>query len=179
MKIEAIPAEATRFKETELGPLPEEWQVVRLGEVATIASGGSAPQGNRYFGGPYPFVRVQHLDVDNDMVRRWDLITDKAVKRYKLKLFPKGTIVFPKSGAAIRLEKRAMLPVDAYLVSHLCAVLPDESRVLGLFAFYALRNVRFAETKAEGYPTLRLSELSVHVKTWDHPFRMDLRPRGW
>ncbi len=20
---------------------------------------------------------------------------------------------------------------------------------------------------------------SVHVKTWDHPFRMDLRPRGW
>jgi adenine-specific DNA methylase len=22
-------------------------------------------------------------------------------------------------------------------------------------------------------------EHSVHVKTWDHPFRMDLRPRGW
>ncbi|WP_051080476.1 restriction endonuclease subunit S [Thermus scotoductus] len=35
MKIEAIPAEATRFKETELGPLPEEWRVVRLGEVLT------------------------------------------------------------------------------------------------------------------------------------------------
>ncbi|WP_126216807.1 hypothetical protein [Thermus scotoductus] len=33
MKIEAIPAEATRFKETELGPLPEEWRVVRLGDL--------------------------------------------------------------------------------------------------------------------------------------------------
>lgn len=33
MKIEAIPAEATRFKETELGPLPEEWQVVRFNDA--------------------------------------------------------------------------------------------------------------------------------------------------
>ena len=24
-----------------------------------------------------------------------------------------------------------------------------------------------------------LTRPSVHVKTWDHPFRMDLRPRGW
>ena len=23
------------------------------------------------------------------------------------------------------------------------------------------------------------AKVSVHVKTWDHPFRMDLRPRGW
>jgi restriction endonuclease S subunit len=27
------------FKETELGPLPEEWEVVRLGEVVKIIKG--------------------------------------------------------------------------------------------------------------------------------------------
>jgi hypothetical protein len=36
------------FQMTELGPLPKEWRVVRLGEVAAITSGGSALQGEQY-----------------------------------------------------------------------------------------------------------------------------------
>jgi Restriction endonuclease S subunits len=56
------------FKETELGPLPEEWEVVRLGEVAEITMGQSPPgetyntqgigmpflQGKAEFGKVYP-----------------------------------------------------------------------------------------------------------------------------
>jgi type I restriction enzyme S subunit len=56
------------FKETELGPLPEEWKVVRLGEVAEITMGQSPPgetyntqgigmpflQGKAEFGRVYP-----------------------------------------------------------------------------------------------------------------------------
>jgi len=107
------------YRMTQLGPLPEEWRVVKLGEVAVVKSGGPAPQGDQYFvGGKHPFVRVQHLDLNNDYILRWDLITDEAVQRYRLRKFPAGTIVFPKSGASIRLEKRAILPVDAYIVSH-------------------------------------------------------------
>ena len=148
------------FQMTDLGPLPKEWRVVRLGEVAAITSGGSAPQGGQYFlNGKNPFVRVQHLDIDGDYVRRWDLITDEAVEHYRLKKFPAGTIVFPKSGAAIRLEKRAILLVDAYIVSHLCAVLPKTSKVDRWFIFYSLRAKRLAEDKAEGYPVLNLSEI--------------------
>jgi type I restriction enzyme S subunit len=148
------------YKMTELGPLPKEWRVVRLGEVAEITSGGSAPQGKRYFlNGKNPFVRVQHLDIDGDYVRRWDLITDEAVEHYRLKKFPAGTIVFPKSGAAIRLEKRAILLVDAYIVSHLCAVLPETSKVDRWFIFYSLRAKKLAEHKAEGYPVLNLYEI--------------------
>jgi len=148
------------YKMTELGLLPEEWRVVRLGEVAEITSGGSAPQGKRYFlNGKNPFVRVQHLDIDGDYVRRWDLITDEAVEHYRLKKFPAGTIVFPKSGAAIRLEKRAILLVDAYIVSHLCAVLPETSKVDRWFIFYSLRAKKLAEHKAEGYPVLNLYEI--------------------
>lgn len=148
------------FQMIELGPLPEDWRVVRLGEVAAITSGGSAPQGEQYFlNGKNPFVRVQHLNIDGDYVRRWDLITDEAVEHYRLKKFPAGTIVFPKSGAAIRLEKRAILLVDAYIVSHLCAVLPKTSKVDRWFIFYSLRAKRLAEDKAEGYPVLNLSEI--------------------
>lgn len=145
---------------TELGPLPEEWRVVRLREVAIVKSGGSAPQGEIYFlGGKHPFVRVQHLDVDTDHVQHWDLITDEAVQRYHLQKFPAGTIVFPKSGASIRLEKRAMLLVDSYIVSHLCAVLPKVDAIERLFLFYSLKAMRLSEDKADGYPVLNLSEI--------------------
>jgi len=147
------------FKETEIGLVPEDWKTVKLGDVAEISSGGSAPQGDNYFNGKNPFIRVQHIEREGDRVIKWDLITDDAVKKYKLKIYPKGTIVFPKSGASIYLEKRAMLPLDAYIVSHLCAVISNNKNVNQKFLFYELRNIKLSKDKADGYPTLNLSEV--------------------
>ena len=147
------------FKETEIGLIPEDWKTVKLGDVAEISSGGSAPQGDSYFNGKNPFIRVQHIDREGDKVIKWDLITDDAVKKYKLKIYPKGTIVFPKSGASIYLEKRAMLPIDTYIVSHLCAVISNDKNVNQKFLFYELRNIELSKDKADGYPTLNLSEV--------------------
>ncbi len=147
------------YKETELGLLPKEWKLVKLEDVAKISSGGSAPQGKNYFNGKNPFIRVQHIDNREYIIQKYDFITDKAVEDYKLKIYPKRTIVFPKSGASVYLEKRAVLPIDAYIVSHLCAVLSDKDGVLQDFLFYVLRNVKFAKEKTDGYPTLNLSEV--------------------
>jgi type I restriction enzyme S subunit len=151
------------YKMTELGPLPEEWQVVPLRLLGQISAGGSAPQGSHYFGGTHSFVRVQHLDEDGYEVRRWDLITDEAVQRYRLRLFPPGTIVFPKSGASIRLEKRAILARPSYLVSHLCAIIPNYDIVNGDFLLFALKRIPLAAEKAEGYPTLSLTEIGQRL----------------
>jgi len=148
------------FKETELGPLPEEWEVVGLGEVAEISSGGSAPQGKEYFGGKNPFIRVQHLDNDNYTIKGCDYITDEAVRKYKLKLFPKGTIIFPKSGASIYSEKRAKLPFDAYIVSHLMAVISRSPLLLQDYLFFNLISKKLSKNKADNYPTLNISEVS-------------------
>ncbi len=147
------------FKKTGIRLIPEDWKTVKLGDVAEISSGGSAPQGDNYFNGKNPFIRVQHIDREGDKVIKWDLITDDAVKKYKLKIYPKGTIVFPKSGASIYLEKRAMLPIDTYIVSHLCAVISNDKNVNQKFLFYELRNIELSKDKADGYPTLNLSEV--------------------
>jgi len=159
--MKAQTAEENGFKETEIGLIPSDWDVVKLEEIADISSGGSAPQGEKYFNGKNPFIRVQHVEEDTNRIARWNLITDEAVKKYKLKLYSKGTIVFPKSGASIYLEKRAMLPVDAYIVSHLCAVKADNQKANQEFLFYELRNINLSENKADGYPTLNLSEVKI------------------
>ena len=57
-------AESVPLKETEIGLVPEEWKVVKLGEIGEVTAGGSAPQERYYFNGRHPFVRVQHLDED-------------------------------------------------------------------------------------------------------------------
>jgi len=158
--------EASRInlKETEIGEIPKDWEVVKLGEVASITSGGPAPQGEEYFSkGSFPFVRVQHIDNTNSRIERYDLITQQAVLDYGLRLFRKGTIVFPKSGASIFLEKRAMLPVDSFIVSHLCAVNSTDNSLLQLYLFYVLQNTKLAENKADNYPTLNLSEIRQTV----------------
>ncbi|WP_413217107.1 response regulator transcription factor [Thermus oshimai] len=46
----------------------------------------------------------------------------------------------------------------------------------GGFGLDLLRHLR--QELGRKIPVFVLSG-SVHVKTWDHPFRMDLRPRGW
>ncbi|MGB9807687.1 MAG: restriction endonuclease subunit S [Thermosulfidibacteraceae bacterium] len=148
------------FKQTEIGLIPEDWEVVRLGDVVEVKAGQSAPQGEKYFqNGKYPFIRVQHIDNSDYKIIGWDLINDIAVKDYCLKLFPKDTIVFPKSGATVYLEKRAMLPFNAYIVSHLCAINSKSENLLQKFLFYFFVNQKLANKKAEGYPTLNLSEI--------------------
>lgn len=139
--------------------MPDDWDVKMLGDIADVSSGGSAPQGDKYFNGENPFIRVQHIGQDSDSINRYDLITDEAVKKYKLKKYKSGTIVFPKSGASIYLEKRAMLPVDAYIVSHLCSVNTAQKDVDQEFLFYGLKQIPLSKGKADGYPTLNLSEV--------------------
>lgn len=53
-------ADRVPMQETELGPLPEEWRVVRLGEVAEYMRSGGTPRRSepRYWGGEIPFVLI-------------------------------------------------------------------------------------------------------------------------
>ncbi len=149
----------TKFKKTEIGDIPEGWEVRKLGEIAHLEGGQSAPQGERYFqNGKYPFIRVQHISNEHK-ITGYDLINSEAIKDFRLKLFPKGSIIFPKSGASIFQEKRAILPFDSYVVSHLCVVIPDKGEANNLFLYYVLVRKKLAENISHNYPSLRISEL--------------------
>lgn len=135
------------------------WPKLPLEDFASVSTGQSAPQNASHFGGNNRFVRVSHLDRESGAIVGFDALTDEAVRDRGLRLHKAGTIVFPKSGASVRLEKRAQLPFDAYLVSHLAAVEGNPGIVDQSYLFYALRAHRFSAGKADGYPTIRLSEI--------------------
>ncbi|MBT9145485.1 MAG: Type-1 restriction enzyme EcoKI specificity protein [candidate division WS2 bacterium] len=143
----------------------KKWERKRLGEVCEVFSGSSAPQEKKYFeNGKYPFVRVQDLGrygkTDN-LKDTKDHVNDIAIKELKLKSAKKGTILFPKSGAAITTNNRAILGTDAFIVSHLTAVKPKEGIADTLFIYYWLcltDMIQYMENP--GYPSLKLSIIS-------------------
>jgi type I restriction enzyme S subunit len=79
-----------------------------------------------------------------------------------LKKARKGASVFPKSGASILTNSRAMLGCDSYIVSHLAIVDANKALLDDYYLHYFLRTVDFGEIaqSEEGYPSLRLSEIS-------------------
>lgn len=141
------------------------WEWKKLGEVGALFSGTAAPQEPKFFqGGRYPFVRVQDLSRygrTRNLVDTKDKVNDLAVGHLSLKLATKGTILFPKSGAAIHTNSRAILGVDAYIVSHLAAVKPSDGVVLSDWLFYWLCQVDMQQySENEAYPSLKLSRIA-------------------
>lgn len=102
------------------------WPIKKLGEIAQVTAGDPAPQRPEDFSGNgTPFVRMQDVGRFGQttcLVETKDRLSPSASTR--LKRFPAGSILVPKSGASIRLNHRAILGIEAHVVSHLAVIVP-------------------------------------------------------
>ncbi len=145
------------------GEISANWGYERIGKVCDVFSGTSAPQDRAYFSAEgKPFIRVSDLAVygrTSNLVSCRDYVNEQAIKEKRLVLAQKGTVLFPKSGAAILNNNRALLGVDAYIVNHLAAITPM-GNIDSRFLFYFLCNIDMAQyIPNPSYPSLRLSEI--------------------
>ena len=114
-------------RETEIGPIPAHWQVVRLGEVATVRAGVAFPV--KYQGcknGQFPFYKVSDMNLpgnDIEMEQSANWLDDSTARLIKAKPFPPGTIIFPKVGGALYTNKKRLLRVHAFLDNNLIGVM--------------------------------------------------------
>jgi type I restriction enzyme S subunit len=131
-------------------------------EIAFLGAGNPAPQGEEHFeNGTYPFVRVRDMgELRNDVYiyDTNDHVNEKAIR--KMKLFPKGTVLFTKSGMSTLLNQRAILGKDMYVVSHIGTVSPL-SEIQSEWFYYWLRTVGFESLiHATTLPSLKLSTVN-------------------
>ena len=141
--------------------LPDGWRWAKLCEVAHVFAGSGAPQGKEFFDpNGLPFVRVSDLGVVRrtaNLTEVRDKLSAKALKDCSLVLAKKGTVVFPKSGAAITTNNRAILGMDAYIVGHLLAIEPTDA-VISLWLYWSLCQVDMMDYSDNvGYPSLKQS----------------------
>ncbi|KYC45933.1 MAG: Type-1 restriction enzyme MjaXIP specificity protein [Candidatus Methanofastidiosum methylothiophilum] len=114
---------ATGYKMTELGPLPQEWEVVRLGDLMKITSGGTPSRKiKEYYNGNNLWVKSGELE-DNIILDTEEKITDDAIKNSSAKIFPKDTVLIAMYGATV--GKTAILKKEATTNQAICAILPN------------------------------------------------------
>jgi type I restriction enzyme S subunit len=138
------------------------WPIKSLGEVAQVTAGDPAPQRSEDFADDgFPFVRMQDVGrfgQTTNLIKTKDRIV--AAVSAKLKRFPIGSILVPKSGASIRLNHRAILGIEANVVSHLAVIVPNAS-LNNRFAYYWLCGIDLSGVAHDAdLPSMKTSELA-------------------
>ena len=84
------------YKITELGALPEEWEVVRLGDVAKKMKAGGTPRRGikEYWGGNIPFVLIEDMTSGGLYLSKTkETITEKGLNNSSAWLVPSNTLL--------------------------------------------------------------------------------------
>ena len=108
-------------------------------KLCKIIGGNPAPKGEDAFSDEgVPFLKMKDLGRYH-RTRNLDNIENKVsdiiAKKNRLKIVRKGCILLPRSGS-VALNHRAILGVDSYMVSHICALeVIDENRVFNEFLY--------------------------------------------
>ena len=139
---------------------------VRLDTVAEIRAGNSAPQGREYFqDGELPFIRTSDVGAthrSSNFTGTKDKLNQRAANEKRLRLFPSGTILFPKSGASIFLNHRVVMGEPSYVTSHLAGIVCNAQKASAKYVYHLLCQVDAREiTPDQSYPSLRLKDIGA------------------
>lgn len=141
----------------------EGWEVKPLNEIALVSAGNSAPQEKELFeNGIYPFIRTSDVGQikKGTISSSIDYLNKNGI--VGLKLFKKGTILFPKSGASTFLNHRVMMMIDGYVSSHLATIKADNSRIDDKYLFYYLTIIDAKDLMQDiAYPSLKTSDIGL------------------
>lgn len=149
--------ENVKLKETETGLIPEDWEVVRLGEVADIKSGGTPSRNNPDFwiNGNIPWIRSEQCQ-DSFIESAIEFITEKGLNNSSAKIFPPDTVLIAMVGAT--LGKTGYLKIKAATNQNVAGVYSyNLAKLSQLFLFYTMQSRYSDFAKEGGYKMANLS----------------------
>ncbi len=115
-------------KQTEIGPIPNSWKVVKIGNIAALKSGGtpSRKKEKYWIDGTIRWVKTGEVDycVINDTEEK---INFAGLENSSAKMFPRGTLIMAMYGQGITRGKVAILGVEAATNQACVAFFPDPS----------------------------------------------------
>jgi len=122
-------------KQTEIGEMPENWKVVRLGEISRVSSGGTPDRSQpSYWNGSIPWVKTGEIDY-NTIIETSEGITEEGLKNSSAKLYAPGTLLMAMYGQGVTRGRVALLGIDAAINQACAAIIASES-VLSEYLFH-------------------------------------------
>lgn len=124
-------------KQTEIGPVPESWDVVELGEFAKIERGkfSHRPRNEpRFYGGEYPFVQTGDVSNCDGCVRSYTQTLNEDGLAIS-KMFPAGTILIT---IAANIGFTGILEFDSACPDSLIGITPNENLHTEFLNYYLI-----------------------------------------
>jgi type I restriction enzyme S subunit len=143
-------------KQTEIGPVPESWDTVRLGEVCVLGTGTTPPTTRpEYYDGDVPFVKT--ADIANNRIKISQTnVSHEAVKDCGLKLYPPGTVLMAMYGQGKTRGQVSLLEISAATSQNAAAIQPSTEINSEFLWQYLISPTRYSEV-AEHSATFHIS----------------------
>ena len=118
--------------------IPQQWRLPQIKDIASISSGSTPNRNNsEYWNGNIPWVTTGELS-SGHVNHTSELITVKAVKEAKMRIYPQGTLLMAMYGQGKTRGTVAILEIDA-AVNQACAAITVKDGK-SKFLFYQLKN---------------------------------------
>ncbi|MDF7818369.1 restriction endonuclease subunit S [Runella sp. MFBS21] len=126
----------TPFKQTEIGLIPQDWEVKKLGEIGEFASGTTPRRemNERYFqNGNIFWVKTMDLN-DAEIYDTSEKVTEVALKETSsLKIFPVDTVLVAMYGGYNQIGRTGILKISACVNQALTAIQVNKQILNPLF----------------------------------------------
>ncbi len=109
------------YKDSAVGIIPQEWEIATLGKLVSITSGESPSLFSLRDIGKYPYIKVEDMNnCEKYQADSREYTDDERV------VIAKGSIIFPKRGAAITNNKVRIAACQLYMDSNMMAITPND-----------------------------------------------------
>jgi len=126
-----------------------------------VSAGQGAPKDNEFSESGVPFVRAGSLEalLSGKKESELELVSPETAKLRKLKTYPKGTILFAKSGMSATKDRVYVLQNPAHVVSHLATLIPKDGAHVDYLRLALKRFPPSSLIKDPAYPAIGLGEI--------------------
>ena len=126
-------------KETEIGPVPESWELKLISDHFAVVSGGTPSRRVQEFwmDGTIPWIKT--TEVDYCVISKTEeYITRAGLKQSAAKVLPPGTLLLAMYGQGVTRGKVAILGIEATCNQACAAISPDDGTVDSKYLYHFL-----------------------------------------
>jgi type I restriction enzyme S subunit len=103
------------LNETQIGEVPEEWDVLQVADFADIKAGGTPSRSKpEYWNGNIPWIKTGEINY-NIITKTEETITEEGFRNSSVKLIPAGTLLMAMYGQGVTRGRVAISGIDATL----------------------------------------------------------------
>lgn len=141
-------------KYREQPTIVSKYDIVKLEDVVSVANGFAFPLALQGQEGDTPFYKVSDMNsVGNEIEMRYsnNYVSADMIQAQKWKIAPRGTIIFPKIGAAIATNKKRILTQESIFDNNVMGLICSD-RILPKYLWYILNAIDISTWASRSNP---------------------------